>query len=74
MCPACMLRPQCWELTSAESWAEFLPWAVNNMPMLQQRVRFIKTFLWAMVGGQGLGFRFIKTFLWAMVGGRAGSQ
>ncbi len=47
-----MLRPQCWELTSAESWAEFLPWAVNNMPMLQQRVRFIKTFLWAMVGGR----------------------
>mmetsp|Transcript_38079 Transcript_38079/g.84818 ORF Transcript_38079/g.84818 Transcript_38079/m.84818 type:complete len:945 (+) Transcript_38079:211-3045(+) len=39
---------KCWELTPAETWAEYLPWAVNSLPMLHQRVRFIKTFLWAM--------------------------
>ena len=40
--------PQCWELTPASSWAEMLPWILNSLPMLHQRVRFIKTLLWAM--------------------------
>eukprot|EP00798_Chlamydomonas_sp_ICE-L_P003362 gene3362-13393_t len=45
-----------WELTPVETWSEFLPWVVNNMPMLVQRVRFIKTFLWAMPErGQQIG-------------------
>lgn len=39
---------QCWEITPVPSWAEIIPWTVNSLPMLHQRVRFIKTLLWAM--------------------------
>jgi hypothetical protein len=37
----------CWDLTPAPVWAEYIPWALNVLPMAQ-RVRFLKTFLWAM--------------------------
>jgi hypothetical protein len=34
-----------------------LPWVVNNLPMLPQRVRFLKTLLWALPErSQQLGF------------------
>jgi len=39
---------KCWDMTPAPVWAEYIPWALNSLPMLQQRVRFLKTFLWAM--------------------------
>ena len=30
---------RCFEMTPAPVWAEFLPWVLNNLPMMQQRVR-----------------------------------
>ena len=37
-----------WDMTPMEVWAEFLPWVVSNMPMHQQRVKFIRCFaVWA---------------------------
>ncbi|KAG1668505.1 hypothetical protein FOA52_012099 [Chlamydomonas sp. UWO 241] len=39
---------ECWALTPAPVWGEYIPWALNALPMLHQRVRFLKTFLWAM--------------------------
>ncbi len=46
----------CWEMTPAETWRDYIPFVLNNLPMLQQRVRFIKTFLWAMPErGQHIG-------------------
>ncbi|KAG1678390.1 hypothetical protein FOA52_015157 [Chlamydomonas sp. UWO 241] len=39
---------ECWALTPAPAWADFIPWALNALPMLHQRVRFLKTLLWAM--------------------------
>lgn len=38
---------KCWDMETADTWREILPWTLNNLPMLQQRVRFLKTFLWA---------------------------
>lgn len=35
------------ESTDHAVWYELLPWVVNNLPMHWQRVRYIKTFLWA---------------------------
>jgi hypothetical protein len=28
-------------------WFELVPWVLNNLPMRMQRVRYLKTFLWA---------------------------
>jgi hypothetical protein len=36
------------ESTDADAWYELLPWILGNLPMRQQRVRYLKTFLWAM--------------------------
>jgi len=37
-----------WETTPVEVWAEFLPFVVANLPMHQQRVKFIRCFaVWA---------------------------
>ncbi|KXZ47349.1 hypothetical protein GPECTOR_36g72 [Gonium pectorale] len=38
----------CWVATPADTWHVLLPLLVESMPMLHQRVRFIKTLLWAM--------------------------
>lgn len=39
---------QCWASTPASTWFTLLPWIVDNLPMMPQRVRFVKTLLWAM--------------------------
>ncbi|PNH09480.1 Glutaredoxin-C6 [Tetrabaena socialis] len=39
---------KCWASTSPETWHTLLPLLVESMPMLQQRVRYIKTLLWCM--------------------------
>ncbi len=45
----CPSLPQCWAATPAATWHVLLPLLlVESMPMLVQRVRFVKTLLWAM--------------------------
>ncbi|KAG2443533.1 hypothetical protein HXX76_001885 [Chlamydomonas incerta] len=39
---------KCWAATHPETWHILLPLLVESMPMLHQRVRFVKTLLWAM--------------------------
>ena len=42
-----MLR-RIWDSTPPEVWADFLPYVVNNLPMQQQRVKFVRCWaLWA---------------------------
>lgn len=43
-----MLR-RIWDSTPTEVWAEFLPYVVNNLPMHQQRVKFVRCWaIWAL--------------------------
>eukprot|EP00887_Chlorella_sp_A99_P002932 scaffold24.g2932.t1 len=43
-----MLR-RMWEETPPAVWAEFLPWVVANLPMQQQRVKFVRCWaVWAL--------------------------
>ena len=38
-----------WAATPVEVWAEFLPWVVTNLPMQQQRVKFMRCWAtWAL--------------------------
>ena len=39
---------ECWDLETAETWRETLPFILNSLPMLPQRVRFIKALIWAL--------------------------
>lgn len=39
---------ECWELEAAGTWREMLPFILNCLPMLPQRIRFIKALLWAL--------------------------
>lgn len=39
---------KCWAATPATTWHVLLPLLLESMPMLVQRVRFVKTLLWAM--------------------------
>lgn len=41
------ITAQVFQSTEAAVWYELLPWVVNHLPMRQQRVRYLKTFLWA---------------------------
>lgn len=37
-----------WEHTPSEVWADYFPWIINNLPLIGQRVKFIRAWLWAM--------------------------
>ena len=37
-----------WELTPAADWYQLVPWVLNHLPRQEQRVRYLKTFAWAM--------------------------
>jgi hypothetical protein len=39
---------QCWAATSPDTWQTLLPLMLEAMPLLHQRVRFVKALLWAM--------------------------
>lgn len=37
-----------WDMTPSEVWSFYLPWIINNQPMMMQRVRFIRAWLWVL--------------------------
>lgn len=39
---------EAWNTTPAEEWRTLLPWIINTLPMMPQRVRFVKTLIWSM--------------------------
>ena len=43
-----MLSMQVWKSTCSEDWAVILPWTVNMLPYLPQRLRYLRSLLWAM--------------------------
>ena len=48
LCEQLCLSKQVWESTCSEDWAVILPWTVNMLPYLPQRVRYLRSLLWAM--------------------------
>ncbi len=50
------MPPQAFLTADGMVWYDMLPWALNNLPMLQQRLRLLKALLWALPErGQQLG-------------------
>jgi len=48
LCEQLCLSKQMWESTCSKDWAVILPWTVNMLPYLPQRVRYLRSLLWAM--------------------------
>lgn len=42
------LMEDIFDLTPPDVWAKFMPWCINNQPMIMQKVRFLRAWMWAM--------------------------
>ena len=41
-------KPQVFETSDGRVWYTMVPWVLNSLPMLHQRLRFLKSLMWSM--------------------------